>query len=665
MTAVTANYNAWYFKSDGSNDFVLISEPNIEMKLLDINYATFISPVPVVTDSFLSIYYIQKQVVFYGYVSQCKQLNRNVDGKTRYEIEVQEPAAKLKNKYMSSTAISGVYILNDIGNRTLGQYVATIISGMSDWRDITNSASSKLPDGLTAIPSMGFSSCTVWSALQRLIISQFGYGLWFQYQNPGANAINQLKYGEYNNSFSNWPVPLSIKVVESSINYKIDGIVVYGDDKTLKATAGTITPDNRTLCYRYSGCQNKDELQAVANKIYNDRSQIKSRYEIEFPIDLNMLKIQEGDRIFISDTASGMTPQANGYGVKDVRITTEKVTVGIGAADVTIFDILADRLSVIDGDVVAYNNKEISIGSVTCASADLLSGGSSAWGASHDVDFNIEGVTFFGDLTITPSLTAPGKDGGGYFTCFMLASSPTSDLTVTNTAIVYDLIVDASGDPIPEYFPWSIKWAELEATYIFKSGVAYNVLGTQVTWDASWGDLEMFDDGTLQPSSSIRRTITHKWFIGEHANIAMSNPQMTVVHSGNGTFATLQDLFIKVAVYFDGEVIDELFAFTGQVKMQLLSPQSVGSSTFVTVGNEITIYDSDDEATYYDREKNIWKTYTMTDLGITLDNMLVGPHRIRYTCKGNSNVGVSTYGKYLSFDENVSIVKGQGIVYDY
>jgi hypothetical protein len=54
----------------------------------------------------------------------------------------------------------------------------------------------------------------------------------------------------------------------------------------------------------------------------------------------------EGDRVKISDARSNTYGT---YGVKDISITTEKTTLGLGCSEITIFDLLGDKLTEISG----------------------------------------------------------------------------------------------------------------------------------------------------------------------------------------------------------------------------------------------------------------------------------------------------------------------------
>jgi hypothetical protein len=54
----------------------------------------------------------------------------------------------------------------------------------------------------------------------------------------------------------------------------------------------------------------------------------------------------EGDRVTISDARSNTYGT---YGIKDISITTEKTTLGLGCSEITIFDLLGDKLTEISG----------------------------------------------------------------------------------------------------------------------------------------------------------------------------------------------------------------------------------------------------------------------------------------------------------------------------
>lgn len=657
----TSNYNSWYTLVGGV--FTLVSSVDIQLKLLDINYASFISPTNLVLGTHVNIYYTKSCAVFYGIVTQSNQLNRTIDGKTRYEITLSEPADKLKNTYMLATddaGYSGVYLQNTQKKKTIAGYIANFLeytqstfSGVT-WTDVSGvvGITDTLPTG-EKIPSMGFSACTVWSAMQRLLIDQFGYGIWFEY--PSAISYH-IKYGYNNNVFDKWPIPLEVKVIENSSNYKVDGVVVYGDTNDLKSPMGTTSIGSKIICYRYSGCQNQEELDSVATKIYADRSKNNSRYEINFPVTTDMLKVREGDLIHIIDNAIGMT-DAEGYGIKDVRISGEKVTVGIGAAAVTIFDVLADRLSIIDGDILSYNTKTFESDNVTCAAS--MNGGSAdltQWGPSVISNFTLDCKQFFGELTMTPQITPPNTSTDGLLTCYILAAATSGNTVVTDTPTIIKILVDEDGNNIDAdgkmgWWPWSWQWMEVEVSYVFKSG---NVTGSQVSWDATWVggascDYTFLDDNTTQFSSSSKRTITHKWFMDQQDVVTIGHIEIAMQHAGAGSNITIQDLFIRCAVYYLGNTDDQYIPSNCIVNMKLDGVTS----------DWIEIYDSSkDLALYYNETTGIWKSYTMEELGINLD-YTVGAHKALFRCKADGDVGCILTGEYLAFDELTRLIKDE------
>lgn len=610
-----------------------IQDLDIQLRLMDLNYATFVHPISITLGTQITIKYQNVRDVFVGVVTQCRKLARTVNGVTRYSIECVEPAEELTNKYILNLAenYTALYINNTSEDKSLGEFVGYITNG-SGWEDIsdpTYKTQTTVTSGASngAIPGMGFATCTIWTALQRLVVDVFNYGIWFSY--PVGRKC--LKYGEYNNDVTSidYPTPINITLTSNNVNYSVDGVIVYNDDSSLMAYSGDISLGNKIVAYRYSQCQSTDELQWVADRVFADRSVPNTRYEIEFPA--GYFTIFEGDRIHIYDTSVGLVYNADGYGVKDVRIMSDKTTVGIGSAKLTIFDVLDDRLSLIDGDSAVYSAKEIDTGWYNV----LNDAGSDpdTWGVTTEVPFTIDGQTFMGGLLMMPFFSGSQIDGAGYFRVYSAAGYSEQVITVTPAS---PLTANASGVFLDEWFPWTWQWAEVEVSYMVNIS---NTTGHKCNWTCVWDGTTVMDRGGITPVSSVQRTVTHKWYVPTYTSNTKSYPVLTCTTTDEDFI--MNDITVFVTVYYEAgdeyPSIDTTMS-SGQIDMNIDN-----DSWF-------TIYDSSDAEAYTNKE------YNMKDYISSYTTFATGEHTIYLRLKGAGDAAVRIIGSYASFNEKTKVI---------
>lgn len=658
MTTYLSNY-AMY--TVGNN---VITDIDINLRMNDLNYATFTCPYYISQGTVITITYGMTKEVFTGRVTQCRKTNRTISGKTLYEMEIVELAEELSNFYITNTNYTGVY-LNNISSdnpKTLGWYVQQLLSrvgtsGWSDTSDSTYKATTTPPGGTegSKIPSMGFTTCTVMTALQRLIVNIFNYGLWFDYEKNGT--YKRIRYGTYRKDVRVFPTPINISMVENTVNHNVDGVVVYGETNDLYVTHGNVDYGKKVVAYRYNGCNSKDELKWVAQRVYEQRSAPKIRYEIDFPSEY--FDVHEGDRLHIYDDSVGLAASNDGYGVKDVRIRNDMITVGIGASTMTIFDILNDRLSIIDGNILSFVPLEIDTGwKNVFASTDP-----SQWGATTDVIVTIEGQTFLGDYEITPTMGGEQIEGAGFMRIYAVIASSAPSVTITTGS---PLTIQGSGTFTEGMFPWSWKWADVDVKYVFDADLTAE--GASVDWELTWGNTEnpelyTVDNGQIASysgttwSSRVESTVIHQWYVTEKISAPHSWPILTVSCGEGTTTATLLDFVVRVAVYYDASGTYPPIATTldsGEIQMRLM----YGPEDDIRYTDWKTIYDTDNPMDY----ENV--TYDGTDdLLLNYSAFGTGDHHVQYRLKGTKaddspgSAAVYLVGSYNAFSEKTEILQ--------
>jgi len=446
---------------------------------------------------------------------------------------------------------------------------------------------------------MGFSICTVLTALQRIVCNIFNYGLWFEYFDSSGREVRRIRYGEYLSDIYPTTIPSTVSILENSIQYGIDGVIVYGETNKLYATKGNIGPQYKVAAYRYNGCQSLDELQYVANKIYEQRSILSTRYEVVFPG--LYFDIHEGDRLHFYDSVIGIPKSDEGYGVKDVQITNKYIKVGLGAPKTTIFDILNDRLSIIDGNILSYDPYEFTLNwkNVMCAAS------TDTWGATTDFTVTISGETFMGDYLLTPIVGGEQVEGAGYKRIFAAIAHSTSDITITTS----DTII--TGKDVlnnPDFFPWTIDHAEVIVSYVFDPDETEE--DAKVDWTMTWGndtkDLYTEDNYMITGfsgetySSFVVSQVVHNWYLNGVESMPLSWPKLTVkCHTGT-TSAVLKDLIVKLVIYYDAEntyAPVEVTMPNGQIRMRIKYPTSYNQDE-INYTDWITIYDTANKSAY-------------------------------------------------------------------
>lgn len=646
MTVQLNNYNAYTVNGR------VITDLMIKLNANDLNYATFVYPEAIAPDTVVTIMYLNITNVFTGVVTYCRKLARTIDNRTQYEIELVEQAIELKNNYVSIGDYTGVYIKNSStlsGSATLGWYVSNIIADLDGWTDSSAAVyrNMRSPPGVTnkPIPSIGFSMTTVWKALNRIVCTIFNYGLWFEY----VNGSKRIIYGEYRKDIREFPKPVSISKIQGVENYNIDGIIVYGESNSLFTTRGSVSPNSKVLAYRYSGCNDRNELELVATRIWESRKEPQVRYEIVFPPAY--FDIGEGYRIHISDALSGLPASDTGYGVKDVEITEEHIKVGIGNASMTIFDLLNERLSIIDGNIMSYETVPYNTSTLTIT----CSNNKTTYGATVETIVSIDKSTVLGDFVLYPRITGEVPKGGNFFKVFASTCRSEPEWLITPTE---PLIVSGKEVLLEEWFPWTWDYVDIEVHFIFDPENTDE--NSTVKMTCKWispDDSEMYttengmvqDYGYTTSSSAYYSTAIHRWFINSSIDTPYSYPYIKFEPNGNYNIG-LKDLLVRMAIFYkptDEYVPIEATFKSGVIEMRF----KYGDDNEPTYSEWITIYDSENPNDYVNMMINV-EEYVPN---ITLDT--TKKFTLQFRAKGEGTASVYCEGSYSAFDELTKVIK--------
>lgn len=319
---------AWV-ATTGTTSYPII-DPQITKRLEGANTASFQCMANIPVGTVITIKY-NGTTVYYGKVRSIRRRSDNLN-----TVELMEPASDLKMFRLESAGKGTVTIDNFNGTRYLSSYISSILDG-TGWTGSTTEDTNTIPGTSDPLPSVRFYNSTVAKALEKMITLVCGYKMWFD------NEQKIVKYGNINVDRSGTAIPaINVRPISSDINYGVDRVIVIGKTEDIygeaeKSNAGS---PPKTLMYQYTDCGDSAEAQSIAQQILSDRSILMERFECDI-LPGNYI-YEEGDKVTVNDIK---TDTHGTYGIKDISITTEKTTLGLGCSEITIFDLLGDKLT--------------------------------------------------------------------------------------------------------------------------------------------------------------------------------------------------------------------------------------------------------------------------------------------------------------------------------
>lgn len=319
---------AWV-ATTGTTSYPII-DPQITKRLEGANTASFQCMANIPVGTVITIKY-NGTTVYYGKVRSIRRRSDNLN-----TVELMEPAGDLKLFRLEDNGSGIVTIDNLNGTRYLSSYISSILNG-TGWTGSTTEDTNTIPGTSDPLPSVRFYNSTVAKALEKMITLVCGYKMWFD------NEQKIVKYGNINVDRSGTAIPaINVRPISSDINYGVDRVIVIGKTEDIygeaeKSNAGS---PPKTLMYQYTDCGDSAEAQSIAQQILSDRSILMERFECDI-LPGNYI-YEEGDKVTVNDVKTGTYGT---YGVKDISITTEKTTLGLGCSEITIFDLLGDKLT--------------------------------------------------------------------------------------------------------------------------------------------------------------------------------------------------------------------------------------------------------------------------------------------------------------------------------
>ena len=346
-----------------------MTDMNISRKVGDINTASFVTTAPMDVGDVVSFRAYVGPTTYItpltGTVLTAKQ-----NAQKLWECQAVEGNDDLRYFQAEYAGSRTIDINNSSHTKAIKDYVAILIAG-TGWIDGTRDTSLYIPNTTEYLPSMRFSNSFVSAALDKFLKYTCGYDIWCD------SSTKTIYYGEIRTDRSSTTLlPIQSERTRSDAQYNVSRIIVYGmTNATLGIAIKTgATAPYRTMMYRYADAKDSTECQKIAMQILNDRQYTLDRYESHFTIEqLFSAMPYEGDKVHVHSPDVSLDDDK---GVKDVTFTMQGVTLGLGYAAITIFDLLGNRLTEVGG-------------SVESGSEMLYSGGWQNIGSSVPTDWNI------------------------------------------------------------------------------------------------------------------------------------------------------------------------------------------------------------------------------------------------------------------------------------
>lgn len=281
-------------------------------------------------------------IIFYGYVKTCNQ----VSPKT-YSILITERAIELKTQL--ARTVSGnttVTVDNSSATKTIHDYVHAIIgtgtSYGSRYTDGTGSTMTTIPGTSTPLPSMQFTSMYRLAALDKFLKNTCGYMYWFD------QSSKTIYYGDPRAVKTTIVLhPLDVREQANSALMEYTEVIVYGKSTNTKGTATTGSPPYKTIQYQYTDYADDTELTRIAEQILRDKMPQGLRYEMDLTIQESIAEgLNPGDLITVTWPMESISDTGI---IKDMKYGAGMVTLGIGDKEISAYDLLDEKLQIIEG----------------------------------------------------------------------------------------------------------------------------------------------------------------------------------------------------------------------------------------------------------------------------------------------------------------------------
>ena len=387
MEMVDSYLSPWHVAFN-NGDVSPIIEVDIQKYMDKVSNATFKTVIPVKLElenkeNYAKIFYKNTRV-FDGYVHGREYSN---DGTASVRLE--ELSFLLWDTKCQSDSVVGLFqpeIRIDgtepwSGNkRTIGYYIDKIIndfnkSGIAlQFIDLTNGELTNRTSiigqgGDSGLPTLNLTHMSIFMALKRVIMDWCGKNMWFDIRLTKGNTLCGVLYaGSERNKISGASIPLFTESKKSETQQEVPATMVYvrcnNGNQYIRGVAGT--DPKRAVTYEVEGAFSEVELNAIAQRVLEERQQgslsfevtwndVEDEYIIPEPADV-FDKI--GDMTLIDDKSDAVMPW-NTYVIREVSLGSDGTKCVIGDYRKSIFDIYKTTLASVDGASSMAESKDI------------------------------------------------------------------------------------------------------------------------------------------------------------------------------------------------------------------------------------------------------------------------------------------------------------------
>ena len=341
MTTTSRKYLTWVVKDDGTGiEYNCVLKDNsIHDDLKDLNHGTVYTVHNFNADDRVQV--LEKnaatsRVLLDGYVKDQSVKYSGASAIIVYQQEVHECAERLVTMRVKSGTS---YTVNLSGNAD--QMVDTVLSGTGWVRKSTI--------GGAALPNEQLYYTTVMKALEHIVLDQAAstYYMWFE-----TSPSFAVCYGEYrtDRSATNTTKYLDFKVSKNTVKKNVGAVTILGSGGVISGMFPTAYAGNDMMVYQYDAATSADSCAAWAKRIWQDlagATATRGTLELD-PASAYIGSgwVQEGDKIKVDGTT---------YIVMDIVYKQDKVSLGLNAYRMDIFDRLGDDLVEVSGNVRQQN----------------------------------------------------------------------------------------------------------------------------------------------------------------------------------------------------------------------------------------------------------------------------------------------------------------------
>jgi len=268
--------------------------------------------------------------------------------------------------------------------RTIGYYINKIINDfnqsgiainfvdLSPGQELSNRTSviGQSSSDTSGLPTLVLTHMSIAMALKRIIMDWCGQNMWYDLKITREGKKCGILYaGSKRNTIPGATIPLFHDMKKTSAQNQVPATKVFvrcnNGNQYITGSAGA--DPSRCVTYEINGAFSKVELDAIANRVLQERSEGSISYEVSWQNASNVYITPRPADVFdkIGDlTQQDVNPdeimQWDTYSIQEVQISSTGTTCILGGIKQSIFDIYKSTLSRVDGGNNVSEEKDVS-----------------------------------------------------------------------------------------------------------------------------------------------------------------------------------------------------------------------------------------------------------------------------------------------------------------